>query len=167
MEPYPRPLNRPQSLCSSQIRARDAKNPFWAPQPHVLADPHSRLGASGGRPGPILNRGDHRPIPTRLIKRGATIELIAEPLRHPRPPAIAVFKPNPAEGAPLVEPPRSPINSPQSLCSSQICATGAKNPFWAPQPHVLAVGPARGEWGPITVLCRDDDFARRGLRPLL
>jgi hypothetical protein len=47
-----------------------------------------------------------------------------------------VFKPNRSEGArngALAE----PLDSPQSLCSSQIRARGAKNPFWAPQPRAL------------------------------
>jgi hypothetical protein len=87
----------------------------------------------GGRPGPILDRGDHTPIPARLIKPGATIDpgtsaVCAPPRLAPpvfkatapsrrtkgalsvRPPqaAIPVFKPNHDKRAPLMEPFRSP-----------------------------------------------------------
>jgi hypothetical protein len=83
-EPYPSPLNRPQSPCSSQIRSGSAEIPLGSGIPRSASAYHS-CGTPGGRPGLRLTQPPGRGAHQLAESTSAGVELrLTRPL--PRPP---------------------------------------------------------------------------------
>ena len=156
VEPYGSPLNMPQSLCSSQIRARGAKIPFGLPK-HTCCVFFSHSHPPGGR------RGHNTPRPSsRASGLGSFVGSAAVGLRPTVPnraPTVTCAPRNPCVQAEsrtrgtVIRAPSVPPKRPQTPYSSQIrpeagksllCTEGTGNPV-----SPVLVEPSGGRPGPI------------------
>ena len=129
----PRPLGAPKTGRNPCVQARSSHSKaksLWAPGTDVIRSVViSQLGASGGRPGPILNHADP-PADTGVADQAGRD---VEPIHRALPRAPTLRKPcvqaDLRAGARPPRPLGAPQNRPQSLCSSQIHPVEGKIPL--------------------------------------